>query len=194
MVARWLPLAWGLFFLVVACGDDSSTGPSGGSGSGGSGVGSAGTSSSGGSSSGGTSSGGSGTGASSGSGNVPACNGITGTYAITRTRSKTSPGSCPPTYSYNPSIPGKVTADSASPSGFKFEIGYSTKDGEVTFQECTNNVAKCSIFATCQNSTSTLVDQVNLDVAANSIGGTIQRIVKDQGDCTVNFDLSGTRQ
>jgi hypothetical protein len=192
MIARWLPFGWGLMFvLMVACGDDGSTGPSGGGGSGGSGPGTSGNGGSGGSSGSGGSGGSAGSG---GSGNTPACNGITGTYDITRTRSKSNPGSCPPTYSVNPSIPGKVTADSASPSGFKFEIGYSDPDGKVVFLECTNNVNKCSIFATCANSDKTLTDQVTLDVSGNGISGTIARIVKDMNDCTVNFDLSGTRQ
>lgn len=192
MFARWLPLAWGLVVaLGGACGDDSSTGSSGG-GSGGSDTGNAGKGGSGGSNS---SSGNGGSGGSGGSGgNASSCNGITGTYAITRTRSKSSPGSCPPNYEFNPSLPGKVTADSTSPSGFRFEIGYSDDEGNIFFQSCTNNVTQCSIFATCANDDSTLTDQVTLNVNANAISGTIARVLKSMNDCTVNFDLSGTRQ
>lgn len=179
---------------LVACGSDSTSSTGSGGSTGGSG-GSAGSGS-------GNSSGAAGSGASSGkgggsSGGGPSCSGITGSYAMTRTRSKTNPGSCAPDYTFSASIPGKVTADGSEASGYRFEIGYSDPEGNVVFHECTNNVAQCSVFATCENGTVTetasITDQVNLKIDGNTITGTIARSLLDT-KCTVNFDLTGTRK
>lgn len=182
---------------LVACGSDSTSSTGSGGSAGGSG-GSAGSGSS-------NNSGAAGSGASSGKGGGssgggsggPSCSGITGSYAMTRTRSKTNPGSCAPDYTFSPSIPGKVTADGSEASGYRFEIGYSDPEGNVVFHECTNNVAQCSVFATCENGTATetasITDQVNLKIDGNTITGTIARSLLDT-KCTVNFDLTGTRK
>lgn len=181
---------------LVACGSDSTSSTGSGGSTGGSG-GSAGSGS--GNSSGAAGSGASGGkgGGSSGGGGGPSCSGITGSYAMTRTRSKTNPGSCAPDYTFSASIPGKVTADGSEASGYRFEIGYSDPEGNVVFHECTNNVAQCSVFATCENGTVTetasITDQVNLKIDGNTITGTIARSLLDT-KCTVNFDLTGTRK
>lgn len=180
---------------LAACSSDSTgTGGGGGNGAGTAGSGQAGNGTAGSSQGGGK--GGNNDGGSGGSG--PSCNGITGTYAIIRTRSKSNPGSCPPDYTFSPDIPGKVTADNAEASGYRFEIGYSKSDGSnTTFHVCTNNVTNCSIFATCDNKTQvddpTITDQLKLIINNNSISGSIERTLLDT-KCTVNFDLTGTRK
>jgi hypothetical protein len=200
-----LSLSGLLLWALVAC-DDSTTGQSGSGGSAGQAsggqasggkTGSSGSGPVAGSSSnptGGSPSAGSGSGASSGSGgSKPSCNGITGTYDMIRTRDKTNPGSCPPTLQVNPKIPGKVTADSKEPSGFRVEIGYSDikTPTEFNFGTCTNNVAGCSIFATCSPDGAS--DQIQLTIDGNAISGTIERFDQDD-NCSVNFVLTGTRK
>lgn len=114
---------------------------------------------------------------------------------MTRARDTTNPGSCPPTYSYNPSLPGKVTADPSKPSGYDVEIGYSTPAGVIQFTSCTNNVVGCKVFATCVPGDT---DQITLTISGNNISGTLQRTASGDAACsdggTINFNVSGTRQ
>lgn len=198
MVNRVVFLA-ALGLTAGACGSNDDGGGAGGSSGFGAAAGTAGMSGFGGSSAtGGTSTGGSGgtSGGSGGSAGATACNGITGTYAMIRTRDGSSPGSCPPNYQYNPSMPGKVTVDATKPSGFDVQIGYSDTAGEIIYSSCTNNVVGCKIFATCVPDAGT--DQVTLDITGNSITGTLSRTSSGGNDCsvggTINFVVSGTRQ
>lgn len=119
------------------------------------------------------------------------CTGLSGTYDCTRKRSTTSPGSCAPTYTFAPKIPVKITADSSSASGYKIEVGYTDGDGTVIYVACTNNVAGCTIFATCEPDAGT--DQVTLTIDGNNVTGTLTRTNKSPA-CTVNFDVTGTRK
>lgn len=119
------------------------------------------------------------------------CTGLSGTYDCTRKRSMAMPGSCSPTLTFAAAIPVKITADTASASGYKIEVGYSDSMGTVTFVTCTNNVSGCTIFATCLPSAGT--DQVTLTIDGNNVSGTIKRENK-MPECTVNFDVTGTRK
>ena len=119
------------------------------------------------------------------------CSGLSGTYDCTRKRSTAMPGSCSPTLTFASSIPFKVTADGASASGYKIEVGYTDSMGTVTFASCTNNVSGCTIFATCLPDAGT--DQVTLTIDGNNVSGTIKRDNKMPA-CTVNFDVTGTRK
>lgn len=129
----------------------------------------------------------------SGAGGVPdqQCFGISGTYDVTRTRSLSRPGSCPPGQEFNPSLPISIVADQDEPSGYRVKVGYTTPDGEYSFEECVNNVSECSVFATCEPSSAR--DEVELEIAGNSVTGTLARTDFDD-DCTINFDLEGARQ
>lgn len=201
---RWVGWLLAALSGVVACASETSnppdpgsgnagSGPQAGQGAGGSGnpgAGSGGQTSTAGNGSG---SAGAGTAGKGSAGNSPSCSGITGTYDMTRARSKTNPGSCPPTLQVNPKIPGKVTADNNEPSGYRVEIGYSNLDtpNDFNFKPCTNNVAGCAIFATCSPTGAT--DQIKLTISGNTISGTIERYDNDD-NCSVNFLLSGTRK
>jgi hypothetical protein len=120
----------------------------------------------------------------------PGCAAISGTYACTRKRSTSNPGSCSPTLTFNATMPVKIASDATSPSGFKVEVGYSDDNGNTTFSTCTNNIAGCTIFATCQPTAGT--DQVTLTINGNIVSGTIARSNTTPA-CTVNFDISGAR-
>lgn len=122
----------------------------------------------------------------------PVCSGISGTYSCTRKRSTTSPGSCAPGYTFNPSMPVRIAADPGEASGYKVEIGYTNNmTGETDWTTCTNNVTKCQIFATCTLASAT--DQVTLTISGNSVTGTLARTDTGSSTCTINFTITGSR-
>jgi hypothetical protein len=121
----------------------------------------------------------------------PQCSGISGTYDVTRIRSVSRPGSCPPNHTVNPSLPISIVADSDEASGYRVRVGYTNPDGEHIFNTCVSNVAQCSVFATCEPTSAR--DEVELEIAGNVITGTLARTYFDD-DCTINFDLAGERQ
>ena len=123
----------------------------------------------------------------------PTCSGISGTYDVTRTRSETRPGSCPPDSPFSPSLPISIVADSTEASGYYVKVGYTNLEtGEVTFYKCVNNISNCSVFATCARE-SVSRDEVELRISGNSVTGTLARSDLNN-NCTINFDLEGGRQ
>lgn len=120
------------------------------------------------------------------------CSGLSGTYEGTRTRNKAMPGSCSPTYAFEPTFPIKINADSTSPSGYKVEVGYAAPGEPPMFVTCgSTNVVGCTIFASCKPGSGT--DEITLTIAGNSVSGNIQR-TNTSPMCTVNFDVVGVRK
>lgn len=126
------------------------------------------------------------------------CVSVTGSYNMIRTRDKANPGSCPPDYPFAPAVPAHLLSDKNSPSGYKFEIGYTDAvTGQQVFYPCVNNISSCLVQATCSNATSStpaaFSDQVQLNVVGNTITGWILRKVADTG-CEVHFLVTGTKE
>lgn len=155
--------------VLVACGDDASTGGGG--------------------------SGGGGNGGAAGAGQCPTP--LTGTYSITRTRSTKDPGTCAEDFPYSTRL--HYVEISPKGNEYRAEYGYFTDTGKQAHGGCVYQMFGCTVDFYCSlvgDEKNRTVQTASVTIESGSkvsgFGGT-EYTVKGT-TCTVKFDLSGERK